>query len=251
MRGQGLQARGPSPTSTRVGRDGTFSTVAFGVTAVAAVVGTVLWVTSGDGTRPRDARGAQRRRTCASGPDSSGARFDPCPRCAASDGAAAAATASLLAAWGCNALTGSTGYHEVEAARADAGPRRHGGRRVRPRNRSPDASSKRAREASASPTPACCRPAAGASALFLRRRPRPRSPTTRARGKRRCRRPALAPDAGIDAATDAGADAAPEGGADGVVQPGPRGREFDRLRHRIDRARLVHRRGLERARLAR
>jgi hypothetical protein len=37
-----------------VGRDGTFSTVAFGVTAVAAVVGTVLWVTSGGGTRPRE-----------------------------------------------------------------------------------------------------------------------------------------------------------------------------------------------------
>jgi hypothetical protein len=35
----------------------------------------------------------------------------------------AAATASLLAAWGCNALTDSTGYHEVAAARAsDAGP---------------------------------------------------------------------------------------------------------------------------------
>jgi hypothetical protein len=36
-----------------VGRDGTLSTIAFGVTAAAAVVGTVLWVTSGS-ARPRE-----------------------------------------------------------------------------------------------------------------------------------------------------------------------------------------------------
>ena len=39
-----------------VGRDGMVSTVAFGVTAAAIVVGTVLWVTAGAPARPRDAR---------------------------------------------------------------------------------------------------------------------------------------------------------------------------------------------------
>jgi hypothetical protein len=38
---------GSQPDIDAVGRDGMFSTVAFGVTAAAAVVGTVLWITSG------------------------------------------------------------------------------------------------------------------------------------------------------------------------------------------------------------